>query len=130
MRANNSARKLNLSNMLEEMDVEVTEVYASVTEESMRDQQINMMMLSRLAQVCADDPQKAVQKYNLPPDVVEMIAASGHEFYLKIQPLTDKCMFDMSRNADTIRRALNSENELQSAFSQIARFYSTDIKAG
>lgn len=58
MRANNSAKKLNLSNMLEEMDVEVTEVYASVTEESMRDQQINMMMLSRLAQVCADDPRK------------------------------------------------------------------------
>lgn len=128
MRAVSSGKKLDLSNVLSDIDSEVNEVYASVSEESQRDQYINVMMLSRMAQACADNPQKAVQKYNLPPDVVELIASSGAEFYYKVQPLVDKFMFDLSRNAETIRRALTSENELQSAFSQVARFYSVDSR--
>lgn len=126
MRATNSAKKLDLSNVLADIDSEVKEVYASVSEESQRDQYINVMLLSRMSQVCAEDPQKATQKYNLPPDVVELIASSGAEFYYKVQPLVDRLMFDLSHNADTIRRALTSENDLQSAFSQVARFYSVD----
>lgn len=37
--------KLDLSNVLEDMDHEVREVYSSISESSQRDQQINIMML-------------------------------------------------------------------------------------
>ena len=127
MRANNAGRKLDLTNVLADVDAEVKEVHASISEASVRDQQINMMMLSRMHQVCAEDPAKAAVKYNLPPDLVELIAESGPDFYLKVQPLADKFMFDMSRNSDTLRRALKSDNTLQSRFFQVARMYSADI---
>ncbi|RCW62925.1 hypothetical protein DET61_12047 [Marinobacter nauticus] len=127
MRANNSGKKVDLTSVLQDVDDEVREVHASVSESAIRDQQINMMMLSRMHQVCAEEPAKAAFKYNLPTDVVELIAESGPDFYMKIQPLADKFMFDLSRNADILRRALKSETTLQSRFYQVGRMYSADI---
>ena len=95
MRANNSGKKVDLTSVLQDVDDEVREVHASVSESAIRDQQINMMMLSRMHQVCAEEPAKAAFKYNLPTDVVELIAESGPDFYMKIQPLADKFMFDL-----------------------------------
>lgn len=115
----------DITNLVDAIDDNVKDVYSHSNSLSHAASRLNAMNLMFLHQCCAENPNAAVSKFNLPPDVVEAIGRCGPEFALLMQPLTDHMTFDLSRNADMFRRVLsNPDTMLQNAFFQVGKQYS------